>query len=139
MPSNVIDLIKRILGIGSPSMVLINARLADGFEEGLAEGLERNRRSYLSELLEELGLDGTVRACPGKMWDEIVHLREVIAREDAWLDAMGAKYSPPDHCCPSCACPGYAATCAKQDRRRAWLRVLEEKAARGGSTTWWNS
>ncbi len=59
---------------------------------------------------------------------EITRLRAKISREEQWIRRMAERYSPPAHCCPSCACPGYAERCDAQERREAWLEILERKA-----------
>lgn len=62
---------------------------------------------------------------------EICRLVSKIRKVDKWLNEIAAVYSPPRHCCPSCAYPGYADECARQDRRVAWLIILAEKQGKG--------
>lgn len=81
-------------------------------------------------------LVGAVSTQRVTMWDEIERLRAIIRRDEIRQDELAQKYSPPDHCCPSCSSKEYRDLCAKQDRRRAWLSVLEQKAANGGSNTY---
>ena len=48
-------------------------------------------------------------------------------RDSEWIDQMGEKYRPPNHCCPSCACPGYDKRVDALERRGAWLVILLRK------------
>jgi hypothetical protein len=66
----------------------------------------------------------------------IDQLKAKVQREEVWLQKMSARYSPPDHCCPSCACPEYSKRADRQERREKWLAILEKKLAkkRGGMT-----
>jgi hypothetical protein len=58
---------------------------------------------------------------------QIVRLNFLIERDDKILSNLRFKYSPPDYCCPSCACPEYNTLCDKNERREAWLKILEKK------------
>ena len=58
---------------------------------------------------------------------QIIRLNFLIKRDDNIISDLARKYSPPDHCCPSCACPEYNWLHKKNERRRAWLKVLEKR------------
>jgi hypothetical protein len=58
---------------------------------------------------------------------DIDRLMAAMVRAEKVLQALREEYSPPKHCCPSCACAEYGPLCDAQARRRNWLVVLLRK------------
>ena len=52
--------------------------------------------------------------------------REMDTQQD-WLNDRKGKYQPPDHCCPSCACPGYSQVVDLYEINAAELAALLRK------------
>lgn len=92
----------------------------------LTAGLDWWQARVVAALVPLLTRDGT--RAPRTYRDEMHHLRNVIAREEAVLVASRARWPHVD----------FDAAQRKQHRRRAWLAVLEAKHAKGGSKAWWD-
>jgi len=59
--------------------------------------------------------------------NEIEHLIDLINKDDAILDKLKYKYCPPGYCCPWCASPEFIFLYNKNERRKAWLKILLDK------------
>ena len=71
--------------------------------------------------------------CKGMTLDDNIRaLRASMQCNDARLSELAAVYSPPNHCCPSCASSEYRSLCAKYERQEAWLKVLLSKGVQPG-------
>jgi len=66
----------------------------------------------------------------GKRKNDIDNLRYLIARDDMRISELSYEYSPPNHCCPSCASSEYRYLVAKNERRKEWLEVLLKRKGR---------
>lgn len=64
----------------------------------------------------------------GRRRNEIDNLIFLIARDAKRLHELVQMYSPPDHCCPSCASAEYRYLYDKNTRRIKRLRELGHKA-----------
>jgi tellurite resistance protein len=63
---------------------------------------------------------------------EAIKVARAMDRAAAWIDAMNAKYCPPDACCATCALGSeFTDACEAQERRAKWLVVLLRKRGMG--------